>query len=55
MSIPTLEQLKAAAEVSITWGFWMIVYGSITMLIGLVLIAFCDARTIKVVRKLLNN
>jgi hypothetical protein len=38
MGIPTLEQLILAAEVLVTWGFWIIVYGAITMLIGLVII-----------------
>ncbi len=34
MSMPTLDQLKAAAEILITWGFWAIVYGAITISIG---------------------
>lgn len=38
MSIPTLDQLIAAGEVLITWGLWIIAYGVITMLIGLVII-----------------
>lgn len=38
MSIPTWDQLIAAGQALITWGFWIIVYGVITMLIGLVII-----------------
>jgi len=38
MSMPTLEELRAAGEVLVTWGFWVIVYGVITMCIGLVII-----------------
>ena len=43
MIIPTLEQMKAVAEVLITWGFWIIVYGAITMFIGLALIIIISA------------
>jgi hypothetical protein len=38
VSIPTLEELQAAGEVLVTWGFWIIVYGAVTMLIGLIII-----------------
>ena len=38
MSIPTLDQLIASGEAFITWGFWIIVYGIITMCIGVIII-----------------
>jgi hypothetical protein len=53
MSIPTLEQLRVAGEVLITWGFWIIVYGTITMLIGLmivVIIAIYDKPVTKFIK-----
>lgn len=38
MSMPTPEEWIKFGEVMITWGFWAIVYGAITMCIGLVII-----------------
>ena len=35
MSMPTLDELRSAGEVFVTWGFWAIVYGLVTMSIGL--------------------
>lgn len=55
MSIPTLEQLRAAAEVFIQWGFGFIVFGAITMLIGFVILACLDVETVKKIAKVLNN
>lgn len=53
MSIPTLDQLIAAGEALITWGFWIIVYGVITMLIGLVIICIVailnNKQTVKII------
>jgi len=54
MSMPTPEQLRAGAEVLITWGFWIIVYGFVTMLIGLVIIGAVailnNKSTIKIIK-----
>lgn len=54
MSILTWDQLIAAAEVLITWGFWIIVYGTITMLIGLVIIVSVailnNKQTVKIIK-----
>jgi hypothetical protein len=55
MRIPAPEQWKPIGQVLGTWGIWIIVYLIITMCIGLTVIAFCDIRTIKVIRKFLNN
>ncbi|WP_271814138.1 hypothetical protein [Clostridium beijerinckii] len=38
MKIPTPDELRAVGEVLVTWGFWIIVYGAITMCIGLAII-----------------
>lgn len=53
MSMPTPEQWRALGEVLITWGFWAIVYGIITMCIGLIIIAIiaiCNKQIIKILR-----
>lgn len=42
MRIPTPDELKAAGEVLVTWGFWIIVYGAITMCIGLAIIVILE-------------
>lgn len=55
MRMPTSEEWRALGEVLATWGLWIIVCGIITMCIALIIIAFCDMRTIKMVRKFLNN
>lgn len=55
MSMPTPEQWRALGEVLITWGFWVIVYGIITMLIGFVILVCLDITTIKKIAKILNN
>ncbi|MDR3595071.1 hypothetical protein [Clostridium sp.] len=41
MRIPTPEQWKAFGEVMVTWGFGFIVYGIITICIGLIIIGLC--------------
>ena len=54
MSIPILDQLIAAGEALITWGFWIIVYGIITMCIGLIIIGiiaiFNNKSTVKIIK-----
>lgn len=53
MRIPTPDELIAAGDVLITWGFWIIVYGVVTMLIGLmiiVIIAICDKPITKFIK-----
>ena len=55
MSMPTVDELRAAAEVFIQWGFGFIVFGVIAMLIGFVILACLDIKTIKKVSKILNN
>ena len=55
MSMPTLDELRAASEVFIQWGFGFIVFGSITMLIGFVILACLDIKTVKKIAKILNN
>lgn len=42
MRIPALDELKAAGEVLITWGFWIMIYGAITMCIGLAIIIIVE-------------
>ena len=50
MSMPTLDQLIAAGEALITWGFWIIVYGLVTMLIGILIIGAIDIYNSKSVK-----
>lgn len=50
MRIPSNEELKAVAEVLVTWGFQIIVCGAITMLIGFIIIALCNKEIIKNLR-----
>lgn len=50
MRIPTLDELRSAAEVLVTWGFWIIVYGAIAMLIGFIIIAICNKQLVKYLR-----
>lgn len=50
MSMPTLDELRTAGEVLITWGFWAIVYGVITMCIGLGIIVLCNKQIIKILK-----
>lgn len=42
MRIPTPEQWVEFGRVMMTWGFWIIVYGLVTMLIGLIIIGIID-------------
>lgn len=42
MRIPMPNELKAIGEVLVTWGFWIIVYGAITMFVGLVIITIVE-------------
>ena len=51
----TPEEWKQFGEVLVTWGFWAIVYGAITMLIGFVILVCLDIKTIKKVSQFLNN
>jgi len=54
MSIPTWDQLIAAGEALITWGFRIIVSGVITILIGLVIIVavaiLSNKQTVKIIK-----
>ena len=38
----TPEEWKQFGEVLITWGFWIIVYGAITIFIGLIIIVLVE-------------
>lgn len=55
MISPTSEEWRALGEVLATCGLRIIVCGIITMCIALIIIAFCDMRTIKMVKRFLNN
>ena len=55
MSMPTLDELRAAAEVFIQWGFGFIAFGAITMLIGFLILVCLDIKIIKKVSQFLNN
>lgn len=49
----TPEELIEFGKVLVTWGFWIIVYGLITMLIGLVIIgiiAICNKPITKFIK-----
>ncbi|MBN7576036.1 MULTISPECIES: hypothetical protein [Clostridium] len=50
MKIPPHDQLILAGEVLVKWGFWMIVYGAITMCIGLAIIVILNKQNIKYLR-----
>ena len=36
------EEWRALGEVITTWGFWFIVYGAITMILGLSILVICN-------------
>jgi nitric oxide reductase large subunit len=40
-----IEQLKAVGETLIQWGFWIMIYGMVTIIIGLVIIIVCNKLT----------
>jgi len=44
----TPEEWKQFGEVLVTWGFWAIVYGAITMGIGFIIILFFNEQLNKV-------
>lgn len=46
---------KQFGDVLITWGLGFIVFGTITMLIGFVILVCLDMTTIKKIAKILNN
>ena len=54
MKIPTAEQWVEFGRVMITWGFWAIVYGIITICIGLIIIGIIaslnNKQTIKIIK-----
>lgn len=55
MSMPTPEQWIKFTEVLITWGFWAIVYGAITIIIGLIIILFLNGQFNKAFHYICKN
>jgi len=49
------ELLRQVAQVLIQWGLGLIIFGAVTILIGFIIIACLDIKTIRSVRKFLNN
>jgi len=55
MKIPAPDEFQKLGEVFIQWGFGFIAFGFITMLIGFIILACLDIKTIKKVSQFLNN